>query len=149
MGDRLKLLSFVYLPMCLGFFVAEPLGMPHVMVSIFWITMIVSGILYTKYPILNNSKWSVGHFWCHSVGLPLVIVSFTGYSLGNRGFIQFLLALGSFPILIFIFVITIRFIINWKTINARFVKPIRPKNKIISIGSTSMSPLKEAGRSII
>jgi hypothetical protein len=116
MGNRLIWLSFVYVPTCIAFYVSEPIDMPHVVVTLFWLSMLLSGILYDKYSVLNESKWSVGHFWCHAAGLPLVIASFLGISLGHRGLIQVLLALGSYSICFFVIVLFIRVIINWKAL---------------------------------
>jgi len=130
MASHLKLFAIVYIPMCIGFFVAEPLGMPHVVISFFWLTMLGSGLIYQRYPVLNNSIWSAVHFWCHSIGLPLTIVSFLGYSLGNRGIIQFLLALGSFPMFLSILVTGIRLLAYWRRMgkgqgNEELTKPDR------------------------
>lgn len=108
MGKLLKLISLVNVPVCLAFFISEPIGMPHVVVSISWVTMLLSGIIYEKFPQLDNCIWSIFHFWCHSIGLPLLIVSFLGYTLGERGLIQVFLALGSYPLVICIGILFIR-----------------------------------------
>lgn len=110
MGKFLKIISFINIPVCLAFFISEPIGMPHVVVSSFWVMMLLSGIIYEKYPQLDNSIWSNIHFWCHSIGLPLIIVSFLGFSLGERGLIQLFLALGSYPLVICVGILFIRFI---------------------------------------
>lgn len=112
MGNKLILLSYVCLPMCIGFFFAEPIGMPHVVVTFIWISMFISGVVYDKFPMLNNSKWTTVHFWFHSMGLPLVIVSFLGYTLGNRGIIQVLLTMGSFPIFGCLLIFFIRLLVH-------------------------------------
>lgn len=120
MGKLLKIFSIVYIPMCTSFFISEQFDMPHIMVILFWITMLLSGIVYEKIPTLDNSYWSVAHFWCHSIGLPLTIASFLGFSLGNRGLIQVFLALGSYPLLLCVVILFIRiighYVKTWKSI---------------------------------
>jgi len=96
--------------MCLAFFVAEPPDMPYVVVAGFWLAMLGSGILYRFVPALDDGRWSRLHYWGHSVGLPLTIVGFLGITIGHRGWIQVILAVGSYTIVLCIIALAVRWV---------------------------------------
>ena len=114
MANRMKLFSLVYIPMIIGFYVVEPAGMPRIAVTGFWLTMLLAGIVYGTYPKMNESGWTVAHFWITSCGLPLAVVGYLGVNLSDAWLVGFLQALGSYSIMAFFILFLVRILIHMK-----------------------------------
>lgn len=59
-----------------------------------WTTMALTGLVYCLFPHAAASRLAIGHFWLHSLGLPVMVAGLTAYSLGLTQF-EPLIAAGS------------------------------------------------------
>lgn len=59
-----------------------------------WTTMALTGLVYCVFPAAATSRLALGHFWLHSLGLPVMMVGLAAYSLGLTRF-EPLIAAGS------------------------------------------------------
>jgi cbb3-type cytochrome oxidase subunit 1 len=88
-GVRLIQVAVVYLTaglvLGLGMAIASDftLSSVHAHISLLgWATMAIAGIVYILIPNCGRNRLAILHFWGHNIGLPVMMVSLTLYSLG-------------------------------------------------------------------
>jgi cbb3-type cytochrome oxidase subunit 1 len=88
-GFRLLKMAALYMVIALAGGIFMGMSEDHTLATVHshvallgWTTMALTGLVYIALPPLSRSALSKGHFWLHSLGLPLMMVSLGCYAYG-------------------------------------------------------------------
>jgi len=78
-----------------------------------WMTMGITGLVYRAIPACAGSRLAGWHFWLHSIGLPVMMLSLGFQEYGHTG-IEPITAISSIMILVALLLFTINVCTNLK-----------------------------------
>jgi cbb3-type cytochrome oxidase subunit 1 len=121
MGIRFIKISVIYfvIGVGLGYYMsiahAYNLTPVHVHINLLgWTAMTLAGLIYHVFPQTASTKLATVHFWCHNIGLPLMMGGLTLMVLGYEQFFP-VVPVGATLLVIGVVLFAINILVNLKS----------------------------------